>query len=344
MSSFANNQAAQGGADSVSVPETQMRRSWLQRIRDWLWGYDFFVSYHWASGGPYAVNLAQRLRDAKYDVFLDRAEYAMGDDWKKVGAYALSNTQRLILVATREAVTDSKPVEREVQLFTDKNRQVIPIVFGDDLQELDWNKSEVLSRMEDSMLRISEDVHNLASGPSDAAIDQLVKTHGLMRRRTLRRWIISLLISLISVSAIVAGFQWQVAVEEARKANLQLAKNHMRQGIYLRDEKKDAVKGAYYLFQAAVASWKASDSRLMTNSLFAGSIAGKQLPIELVQIEDDGFISGALFNQDEQQVLIWSNQSKIIGRQRGTGRAIRKKIGSAQVRDSRSGDPISKLM
>ena len=112
MSSFADSQTLDGSDESYSVPENQPKRSWLQRVRDWLWGYDFFVSYHWASGGPYAVNLAQRLRDAKYDVFLDRAEYAMGDDWKKVGAYALSNTQRLILVANREAVTDSKPVEK----------------------------------------------------------------------------------------------------------------------------------------------------------------------------------------------------------------------------------------
>lgn len=41
-------------------------RSWLQKIRDRFWGYDFFISYHWESGGKYAVNLAQRLVDEKY--------------------------------------------------------------------------------------------------------------------------------------------------------------------------------------------------------------------------------------------------------------------------------------
>jgi hypothetical protein len=90
------------------------------RVKNWLWGYDFFVSYHWDSGGVYAVNLAQRLRELNYDVFLDRGEYAMGEDWKNVGQTALQNTQKLILVATRQAVTDSQPVAREVSIFTSR--------------------------------------------------------------------------------------------------------------------------------------------------------------------------------------------------------------------------------
>ena len=91
-----------------------------------MWGYDFFISYHWDSGGRYAVNLAQRLSEAKYDVFLDRAEYAMGDDWKEIGEVALINTQRLVLVGTRAAITESKPVEREIRVFARKNGRLSP--------------------------------------------------------------------------------------------------------------------------------------------------------------------------------------------------------------------------
>ena len=60
-------------------PFSLCRQVW-KNLKDRLWGYDFFISYHWASGGTYAVNLAQRLRDRYFEVFLDRAEYAMGDD------------------------------------------------------------------------------------------------------------------------------------------------------------------------------------------------------------------------------------------------------------------------
>ena len=118
MTTDSNNSSREKVKSPESNPNIQRLWSWLQKIRDRLWGYDFFVSYHWASGGQYGVALAQRLAEAKYDVFLDRADYAMGDDWKKVGEKALANTHRLVLVATREAVTESMPVEREINLFT----------------------------------------------------------------------------------------------------------------------------------------------------------------------------------------------------------------------------------
>ena len=96
---------------SAVTPTTTQER-WYRRFKNWLWGYDFFISYHWASGGAYAVILAQMLRSRNYDVFLDRADYASGDDWKRIGEVALRNTQRLVVVATRDAVTKSEPVRR----------------------------------------------------------------------------------------------------------------------------------------------------------------------------------------------------------------------------------------
>ena len=49
--------------------------------------------------------------DDQYDIlFLDRAEFAAGDDWEVSGGPRLRNTKRLVLVATREALTASDPV------------------------------------------------------------------------------------------------------------------------------------------------------------------------------------------------------------------------------------------
>ncbi len=175
------------------------RRGFWTSIKDRLWGYDFFISYHWDSGGLYAVNLAQRLREKHYDVFLDRADYASGDDWKAIGERALRNTQRLVLIATREAVTISKPVEREVMLFTDRNRQVISIVFGDKFEELDRSLHLTLNRMSDSQLYIEDGKETLAFGPSDKIVAELIRTQGVMRRRNLRA-----MLTLIPVVAVIA--------------------------------------------------------------------------------------------------------------------------------------------
>src|SRR3954468_3490659 len=122
--------AASKSEQAVPMPLARVKETIWRKLANWFWGYDYFVSYHWASGGAYAVALAQRLRDRNYEVFLDRAEFAMGDDWKGVGARELRNPQRLVLLATRKAVTSSAPVEHEIRLFTGRGRQVVPVVFS----------------------------------------------------------------------------------------------------------------------------------------------------------------------------------------------------------------------
>ena len=193
-------------------------RGFWKSLKDRLWGYDFFISYHWASGGTYAVNLAQRLREKNYDVFLDRADYASGDDWKAIGESALRNTQRLVLIATREAVTISKPVEHEVSLFTTRNRQVISIVFGDKFEDLDRAQYLTLHRMPDSKLYIEDGKETLASGPSEKTVTELTRTQGVMRRRNLRALLVLVPAITVIVFAVFASVSWINALSSASTA------------------------------------------------------------------------------------------------------------------------------
>ncbi len=173
-------------------------------IKNWLWGDDFFISYHWDSGGTYAVALAQRLRDLHYAVFLDRAEYAMGDDWREVGEVKLRNSQHLILIATRSAVTESLPVEREVEIFTSKGRQVIPITFAGQLEGIDRQHHKVLQRITESHLHISEELDSLEQGPTASAIETLKHTHGVLRRRNIRAILLLIPVTLVLAAAAYA--------------------------------------------------------------------------------------------------------------------------------------------
>jgi hypothetical protein len=196
------------------------------RHAQWLWGYDFFISYHWASGGAYAVALAGRLRDRNYDVFLDRAEYAMGDPWRSVGERALRNTQRLVLVATREAVTQSEPVAHEVKAFTARGRQVIPVVFFagsaegnvSTLADLDRQAHPTLGHIPDSQLYIEEDAANLPRGPSEAVVDQLVRTHRVMRRRNVRAALLGVVAAILIAFLAFAVASWGNAEVERGNA------------------------------------------------------------------------------------------------------------------------------
>ena len=86
--------------------------------------------------------LASRLKADGFQVFLDRANYASGDDWKKVGAWTLRRTGQLILVGSPAAIR-SDPVIREVEIFSKTGRQIVPIDFAGSLE---WTESDSRSR------------------------------------------------------------------------------------------------------------------------------------------------------------------------------------------------------
>lgn len=180
----------------------------LRKIASRLWGYDYFISYHWDSGGAYAVALARALRDLGYECFLDRAEYAIGDDWKREGEIALRNTQHLVLVATREAVTQSNPVAHELEIFAQRGRHVIPIVFGAGFSDEDRKNIPALRFISDSQLFVVEEVGNLKTGPSSAIVDQVVRTRRLLRRRVLRSRIVTGVIATLSLAVVIVCMFW----------------------------------------------------------------------------------------------------------------------------------------
>ena len=216
------------GAPRSNESNTQNYGLW-QRVKDRLWGYDFFISYHWASGGVYAVNLAQMLRTKGFDVFLDRADYAAGDDWKEIGEAALRNTQRLILIATNEAVYCSKPVEHEVIKFSKRSRHIVPIVFGytldPDAASPSGYPEEVWKHIRGATLGIPQPVRIpkgiqyrrdcpipgalptnkpitdqiIPKQPSQRVVKDLIRTHRVLRRRNLRA-----LLAMIPVMAVIA--------------------------------------------------------------------------------------------------------------------------------------------
>ena len=80
------------------------RKNLLSRMVDFVFGFDFFVSYAWSDGAIYAAKLAERLTADGFEVFLDRHSYASGDDWRKVGSWTLRRTGQLILVASPDAL------------------------------------------------------------------------------------------------------------------------------------------------------------------------------------------------------------------------------------------------
>jgi TIR domain len=123
------NMTADAQLFSFADAGANQSRSLPRRIFDFVFGYDFFISYSWSDGAAYATGLATQLQAYGFKVFLDRTDYASGDDWKTDGAWTLRRTSQLILVGT-PAATRSDPVIHEVEIFSKTRRRIVPIDFG----------------------------------------------------------------------------------------------------------------------------------------------------------------------------------------------------------------------
>lgn len=179
-------------------------RPW-HRLSNEIWGYDFFISYQWSSGGRYAVSLAERLRDLKYDCFLDRAEFAAGDDWRAEATKALRHTRRLIVIATRDAMKHSKPVETEIHHFGARGDRIIPIVFGTRFSDAEHAEIPALALIRDTAVDIIESAERENAAPSDEAVAKLHQTHAVLRRRQLRARIVAGAIAVLSIALVAVA-------------------------------------------------------------------------------------------------------------------------------------------
>lgn len=199
-------------------------RNWLllkrQRVSTWLWGYDYFISYHWQSGGKYAVALSQILYERKYDCFLDKTEFVPGDDWREEATRALKSTQRLIVIATREAITTSEPVAHEVSLFAHRSKHIIPIRFGEAFTEDEINASPVMTKIKESVIQLADTPHALSTGKPDSekVVDLLIKTDKVLRRRKLRLPIVGSVVSVLLVAVLVVTVLGLIANSTSLKA------------------------------------------------------------------------------------------------------------------------------
>lgn len=203
-----------------------LTRPLWRRLLDSAFGYDFFISYAWTDGGPYAEALVAKLEENGYEVFLDRQDYRSGDDWKQVGAWTLRRTGQLVLIGSPAAMT-SAPVAREVEIFAQTGRRIIPIDFGGSL-EAGLEAAPFCHRLPPELIRIRESKDCLGASPSDEAVSALRRTFDLTRQDTKRIRILTCVAAALAVLLICAAAAaiialWQTSVARGNAADAQVA-------------------------------------------------------------------------------------------------------------------------
>src|SRR5262245_11779841 len=87
----------------------------VRRAVDWVFGYDFFISYSHRDGMGYPRRVKERLEQAGFHVFLDQTEYVPGTNLSRETGRQVRKSRSIVLVGRANAL-QSKWVKREVEL------------------------------------------------------------------------------------------------------------------------------------------------------------------------------------------------------------------------------------
>lgn len=106
---------------------------WLARLRDHLFGFDFFISYAHKDGKEYPEGLVEGLTERGYRVFLDESGeetgFVVGEELATAMDQRIRQSTKLILIAGESALR-SQWVHKEVEISRDAKRVPVVIDLG----------------------------------------------------------------------------------------------------------------------------------------------------------------------------------------------------------------------
>jgi len=291
-------------------------RSLTNRLFDWLFGRDFFISYRWSDGRDYAVKLAQRLKAEGFDCFLDSDGFIKGDDWRPTGDREIRKTSRLVLLGTPD-IHASEAVARELAVFGRKKGRLIAVEFGDALSWAKHPDSPVLANLDPHIIRHLEPLEAMQEAPSEDLIQELrrtftVETTAARRRRVIRIVTATLTILFITavVLAVVANDQRQKAVARQIEVTRNLAEARWQLGQSVKGApyagKESVIQSVHQYLHAAQASDEILDLPSRDTAITAATFTGNHL---LQSFPHDTRINDLTFSADDRLMLAWEWQA-----------------------------------
>jgi DNA-binding FrmR family transcriptional regulator len=187
----------------------------LRSLIDFLFGYDFFISYAHADGMFYPQQLADRLQERGFTVFLDKRVYVAGDDLRRATRRRIRMSRKLVVIARPRAM-ESDWVQRELQVCIAAKR--IPILIDVNQTFARAPAEHIVKKMLEDNLFIPEHLASLDGEPSEDTLQELQKSFAATRQESLRLRFVSLSAIIFLAVAVIAAWQWRVAVDEKLNA------------------------------------------------------------------------------------------------------------------------------
>ncbi len=221
----------------VSVLRFPLRSvRWLHSAVDYVFGYDFFISYKHSDGRSYPKELSERLTREGFRVFLDERGYAPGDELVQATRRQVRKSSYLVMIARPGAVTNSDWVIREIRvsieagntpIVLDINRAFLTAT-GETEEEI--RRAETLRSLLQHRLRIEESIQTVNGQvydgePSQRVVQELKRSFAAKRQDSRRARVFGLAALLFAILSVTAGvLAWQSYVarrqaeQEARRA------------------------------------------------------------------------------------------------------------------------------
>ena len=215
----------------------QRLRELSASLRDWVWGYDYFISYAHDDGIEYPNALKEYLERDGYRVCIDRDDFY-------TGAALVSSTRRrirmskyLIVVGLPAAIYDSEWVYREVKEYLSKPKrpnQSGPLIIDINetvLQGIEdkCNLSKLLTLIEESdWIRLTDEIDPGNSSPiniNESISPELKRSFSGRRSETRRLRIQTVALAsllFLSISAVLFGLAARFNANRVSALNVDL--------------------------------------------------------------------------------------------------------------------------
>ena len=212
------------------------QEGFIQRTIDYVFGYDFFISYSHGDGKVYPQQLKRRLDQAGFKVFLDQTEYVAGLDLRRETKRHVEKSRQVVVVG-RPAALESRWVKREVDVALAVNKTPVIISVNGAVETAPPTAPVAAIALAKHWLRLHETIEDADGVPSDNTVNELIRGFRYTRQQTKR---VRIFAAASAVLAMIAGLAiWQaieaVVARDRARANEIIASENAKEAKRQKD-------------------------------------------------------------------------------------------------------------
>ena len=197
---------------------------------DFVFGYDFFVSYAHGDGRDYPAGLRRALEGRGYRVFFDLETIHDGDDLGFVVRRFAKATPSLVVLAGVEALR-SKWVAAEIAAAQSKRRRITAVEFDGALASRSTDTPEQReTKLALSRTKVIDGGSLTAPLDVDDLCDRLARAFKETRQDTRRARAFLAIAAVLLVTSLLAFFQYRSAERQRQKADQSFGPRSCRTG------------------------------------------------------------------------------------------------------------------